>query len=153
MLWHEQVLDYRATRSMLIRIVALNFWSLDDTCLILLNVLYFTHTSNLMWHQTHFFSSFNALVLKRDIDKYFCFNLSPSGQNGPHLAGDIFRCIFVNEKFCNSIMISLEIAAKGPIDNNPALIQIMDWRRIRHSHELNHCWPDSLTHIRGTGGD
>ena len=27
-------------------------------------------------------------------------NSSPPGQNGRHFAGDIFRCIFVNETFC-----------------------------------------------------
>ena len=44
------------------------------------------------------------------------------------LAGNIFRCIFVNEKFCNLIKISLKFVPKGPIDNNPALVQIMAWR-------------------------
>ena len=28
------------------------------------------------------------------------FNSSPPGQNGCHFADNIFRCIFVNEKFC-----------------------------------------------------
>ena len=34
---------------------------------------------------------------------------------------DIFKCIFVNEKFCILIQISLKFVPKGPIDNNPAL--------------------------------
>ena len=38
------------------------------------------------------------------------------------LADDIFRCIFVNEKFCILIEISLKFVPKGPIDNNPALV-------------------------------
>ena len=58
------------------------------------------------------------------------FNSSPPGQNGRHLADDIFRCIFVNEKFCLLITISLKFVPKGPIDNNPALVEIMVWRRI-----------------------
>ena len=45
----------------------------------------------------------------------------PPGQNGRHLADDIFRCIFVNEKFCILIKISLIFVAKGPIDDIPAL--------------------------------
>ena len=57
-------------------------------------------------------------------------NSSPSGQNGHHFADDIFRCIFVNEKFCILIKISLKFAAKGSIDDNPALIEIMAWRQI-----------------------
>ena len=37
---------------------------------------------------------------------------------------------FVNEKFWILIKISLKFVSKGPIDNNPALVQIMAWRRI-----------------------
>ena len=33
-----------------------------------------------------------------------------------------FKCIFVNEKFCILIEISLRFDPKGPIDNNPALV-------------------------------
>ena len=43
---------------------------------------------------------------------------------------DIFKCIFLNEKFCILVKISLKFVPKGPIDNNPALVYIMDWRRI-----------------------
>ena len=46
------------------------------------------------------------------------------------LADDIFKCIFLNEKCCILIKISLKFFPKGPIDNNPALVQIMAWRRI-----------------------
>ena len=49
------------------------------------------------------------------------FSSSP-GQNGRLFADDIFRRIFVNEKFCISIKISLKIVPKCPIDNNPVLI-------------------------------
>ena len=44
------------------------------------------------------------------------------GEDGHHLADDIFKCIFVNEKFCISIKISLNFVPKGPIDNNAALV-------------------------------
>ena len=49
-------------------------------------------------------------------------NSSPPGQNGRHSTDDIFRCIFVNEKFCILVKISLKFATKGPIDNIPALV-------------------------------
>ena len=52
-----------------------------------------------------------------------CLCWSPLGQNGRHFADDIFRCIFVNEKFCILIKISLKFVPKGPIDNNPVLVQ------------------------------
>ena len=57
-------------------------------------------------------------------------NSSPPGQNGRHFADDIFRCIFVNEKFYILIKISLKFVPKGSIDNTPALVWIMAWRRI-----------------------
>ena len=44
-------------------------------------------------------------------------------------ADDIFICIFMKEKFCILIKISLKFLLKCPIDNNTALVQIMAWRR------------------------
>ena len=57
-------------------------------------------------------------------------NSSPHGQNGRRFADDSFRCIFVNEKFCILIKISLKFLPKGPIDNKPALVQIAALRGI-----------------------
>ena len=51
-----------------------------------------------------------------------CLNSSSPEQNGGHLADDISKCIFVNEKFCILIKIWLKFVPKGPIDNNPALV-------------------------------
>ena len=56
-------------------------------------------------------------------------NSSPPGQNGRHLADDIFRRIFLNEKFSLLFRISLKFLHKGPIDNKWALVQVMAWRR------------------------
>ena len=50
-------------------------------------------------------------------------------QNGRHFADDIFKCIFLNENVWISIKISLKFIPKGPINNIPALVQIMAWRR------------------------
>ena len=49
-------------------------------------------------------------------------NSSPCGQNCRDFAEDIFRCIFMNEKFGISIKISLKFAPKDPIGNNLALV-------------------------------
>ena len=57
-------------------------------------------------------------------------NSSPPGQNGRLFTDNIFRCIFMNEKFYISITISLKFVPTGPIDNDPALIQIMTWCQI-----------------------
>ena len=49
-------------------------------------------------------------------------------KNRQHFADDIFKCIFFNENFWISIRISLKFVPKGPIENIPALVQIMGWR-------------------------
>ena len=42
---------------------------------------------------------------------------------------DIFKCIFLNEKVWIPIKISLKFVPEGSINNIPALVQIMAWRR------------------------
>ena len=49
-------------------------------------------------------------------------NSSTPGQNGRYFAEDIFRCIFVNEKFCSLIEISFKFVPKCRINNNPVLV-------------------------------
>ena len=49
-------------------------------------------------------------------------NSSPPEQNGRHSADVIFKCIFLNEKFCILNKISLKFVPEGPIDNNPAFV-------------------------------
>ena len=44
------------------------------------------------------------------------------------LAG-IFKCIFMNEDDKIPIQISLKPVSRDPIDNPPALVQVMAWRR------------------------
>ena len=51
-------------------------------------------------------------------------------QNGRRFPEDIFKCIFLNESIWISIDISLKFVPKGPINNIPALVQIMAWRRL-----------------------
>ena len=49
--------------------------------------------------------------------------------NGSHFADDIFKCIFLNENVWILIKISLKFVPEGPINNIPAMVQIMAWRR------------------------
>ena len=51
------------------------------------------------------------------------------GQNGRNFADDIFKCIFLNENVWIPIKILLKFVPKGPINNIPALVQILAWRR------------------------
>ena len=50
-------------------------------------------------------------------------------QNGRHFADTIFKCIFLNENIWIPIKTSLKFVPQGPINNIPALFQIMAWRR------------------------
>ena len=51
-------------------------------------------------------------------------------QDGRLFPDDIFICIFLNENEWNSIKISLKFVPTVPINNIPALVQIMAWRRL-----------------------
>ena len=48
-------------------------------------------------------------------------------QDGRYFADDVLKCIFLNENVLISIKISLKLVPKGPINNIPALVQIMAW--------------------------
>ena len=45
------------------------------------------------------------------------------------VADDMFKCIFLNENGRISIKKSLKFVPRSPVDNKPALVQIMAWRR------------------------
>ena len=46
-----------------------------------------------------------------------------------HFTDDILKLIFLNENGRNLIQISLKFVPNSPIDNKPALIQVMAWRQ------------------------
>ena len=48
----------------------------------------------------------------------------------PILADNIFKCIFLNENDKIPFQISLKLVPRIPIDNKPALCQVMAWHRI-----------------------
>ena len=51
-------------------------------------------------------------------------------QNDRYFPDDIFKYILLNENVWISIKISLKFVADGPINNIPALVQIMALRRL-----------------------
>ena len=57
------------------------------------------------------------------------FNTLRPRQNGRHFADAIFKWIFLNENVWIPIKFSLKFVPQGPINNIPALVQIMAWRR------------------------
>ena len=68
-------------------------------------------------------------------------------QNGRHFADDIFKCIFFSENVWIPIRISLKFVAKGQINNIPALVQIMAWRRPDDKSFSEPMMVRLLTHI------
>ena len=68
-------------------------------------------------------------------------------QNGRRFPDDIFKCIFVNKNVWISIKISLKFVPKGPINNIPALVQIMAWRRPGDKPLSEPMMVSKLTHI------
>ena len=57
------------------------------------------------------------------------FNTLRPSQNGCHFADDIFKCILLNENVWITIKYSLKFVRMGQINNIPALVHIMGWRR------------------------
>ena len=68
-------------------------------------------------------------------------------QNGRRFANDTFIRIFLNENVRISIKISLKFVRKGPINNNPALVQIMAWHRSGDKPLSEPKMVSLLTHI------
>ena len=68
-------------------------------------------------------------------------------QNGRHFPDDVFKCIFLNENVWISLKISLRFVSKVPIDNIPALVQVMAWRRPGDKPLSEPMMVSLLTHI------
>ena len=63
------------------------------------------------------------------LDDHLTFNILRPRQNERHFADDTVKRTFVNENVRILIEISLKFVPKGPINNIPASVQIMAWRR------------------------
>ena len=79
----------------------------------------------------HILPSGTTTTVSRQKFTQSCYNntLRPR-QNGQHFSDDIFKCIFLFENVWIRIKISLKFVPKFPINNIPALVQTMAWRRI-----------------------
>ena len=81
---------------------------------------------------------------------YGCINSSPTRSKWPLFRRRYFQMHLREWKyFCVLVKIPLKFVPKRPIDDKPALVQIMAWCLI---HYLNQCWLSSLTHICGSWG-
>ena len=68
-------------------------------------------------------------------------------QNGYYSADDRFKCIFLNENIWISIRASLKFVSRARINNTPALVQIMAWRRPGNKPLSEPMMVSLLTHI------
>ena len=68
-------------------------------------------------------------------------------QNGRHFPDGIFKWIFLNEIILILIKISLTFVPRGRINNIPALVQIMAWRRSGDKPLSEPVMDSLLTHI------
>ena len=68
-------------------------------------------------------------------------------QNGRRFTADTFKRIFSDESVRISIKILLKFVPKGPINNNPALVQIMAWCRSGDKPLSEPMMVSLLTHL------
>ena len=103
-----------------------------------------------IWWRHHEFGDFTSLVTDPMLISYhkyrYLTTLRPR-QNGRHFPHDNFKRIFLNENAWVSINISLKFVAKGPVNNIPALVQIMAWRRPGNKPLSKPVVVSLLTHI------
>ena len=72
---------------------------------------------SMLYSQTHY--TLNHVLTNFPLDKMTAI-----------FADDNFKCIFVNENDRIPIRMSLKFVPTSPVDNKPALVQVMAWCRI-----------------------
>ena len=87
---------------------------------------------------------------KETVVQPVCFNTLSPTQNCRNFEDDIFKCIFLNENVWIMLRISLKFVPKIPINNIPALVQIMAWSRPGDKPLSEPMMVSLLTHICDT---
>ena len=75
----------------------------------------------------HCSTSYSMIWWEKPI-QHLCVNTLRPRQNGRHFADDTFKSILVNGNIRISIKISLKLFPRGPINNIPAIVQILSLR-------------------------
>ena len=110
----------------------------SNTMIMILTILsnhkFARHDTHLSWQAKlwfhHCFCEKAACLLTRiGLWAHKVLNTLRPRQNGRHFPDGIFKCMFLNENVWIAIEISLKFIPKGLINNIPALVQIMAWRR------------------------
>ena len=100
------------------------------------------------------FNNWLAFLFKISVWSSICFignapyiNSLRQRPNRRHFADDIFKCIFENENEWISPRIPLKFVPRVRINNIPALVQIMAWRRPGDKPLSEPMMVSLLTHI------
>ena len=101
----------------------------------------------LLWNKKGNFEISLTLVTCGPADSSDSVNTLRARQNGRYFADNIFKCIFLNENVWIAIKISLKFVPKGSINNIPALLQMMAWRRAGHKPLSEPTMVSLTTHI------
>ena len=95
-------------------------------------------------HTTDACAEVAAEVVTTEITHCHITTLRPR-QNGRHFPYDVFKCIFLNVHI--SVKIFPKFLPKGPLNNIPALVQIIDWHRPGDKPLSEPMMVSLLTHI------
>ena len=88
-----------------------------------------------------------ALIIARMMRSITCRQHIEAETKWTPLPDDIFKCISLNENVWILLTIQLRFVPKGPINNIPALVQIMAWRRPGDKPLSEPSMISLLTHI------
>ena len=92
-------------------------------------------------------TAFKQPFINKSVHEEMCINTLRPRRNGRYNTDDIFKCIFLKENAWIPTKISLKFVPKGPINNIPALVQIMAWRRPGDKPLSEPMMVSLLTHI------
>ena len=112
-----------------------------------MNYEYFASSTHTNMDLKILVSNLPSCIIYPPMVNIICFNTLKPRQDGRHFADDIFTYIFFKDNCFIMIKFSLKYVRKGPIDNNPALVQIMAWRRSGDKPLSEPMMVSLLTHI------
>ena len=112
----------------------------------------YVHSHGCWWLGNARSQGYYSHCLDHDLPEYSSFSTTKVNtlrprQNGRRFADAVFKGIFLNENVWILIKFSLKFVPKGPINNIPALVQIMAWRRPGDKPLSEPMMVRSLTHI------
>ena len=113
------------------------------------------HSGGLPWYDALSYSGTRTLSLKWTWACFIkwhhhVFNKLRPRENSRHFPYNIFIWISLNANVSISIKISLKFVPKAQINNIPALVQIMAWRRSGDKPLVQPMMVSVLTHTCGT---